>query len=78
MSSSQLNKLKLGTTNGTEVALKISSNVVGDFNGDKDNFLHNLVLTHTRVSKLCKAFANGSSSSTKLLKSQLHKIGQGF
>ena len=58
------------------MALKISSNVVGDFNGDKDNFPHNSLSTHTQVSKLPKAFANGSSSSIKLLKSQLHKIGQ--
>ena len=30
LSNSQLNKLKLGIRNGTEVTLKMSSNVVGD------------------------------------------------
>ena len=33
---SQLNKLKFGIKNGTEVTLKISSNVVGDSNDDNN------------------------------------------
>ena len=37
LSTSQLIKLYLGLKNGTEVTLKISSNVVGDSN-DKNNF----------------------------------------
>ena len=41
----QLNKFKSGIKKkNTEVALKISSNVVGDFN-DENNFPHNLLLT---------------------------------
>ena len=72
MSTSQLNKLKSGIKNGTEVTLKISPNVVGDSN-DENNFLHKLLLTNTQVSK---AFANNSSGSLKLSKTQLHKIGQ--
>ena len=44
MSNSQLSKLKSGIKNGTEVTLKISSNVVGD-SSDADNFLHKLLLT---------------------------------
>ena len=44
MSNSQFNKLKLGIKGGTEVTLKISSNVVGDSN-DKNNFLRPLGLT---------------------------------
>ena len=32
LSNSELNKLKSGIKNGTEVTLKISSNVVGDSN----------------------------------------------
>ena len=75
LSNSQLNKLKLGIENGTEVTLKISSNFVGDSN-DENNFLHEFLLTNTQVSKLCKAFANGSSANIKLSKTQLHKIGQ--
>ena len=55
--------------------MKISANVVGDSN-DENNFPHNLLLTNTQVSKLCKAFANGSSANTKLSKTQLYKIRQ--
>ena len=54
LSTSQRNKLKSGIKNGTEVALKISSNVVGDSN-DENNFPHKLLLTNTQVSKLRKA-----------------------
>ena len=36
LSNSQLNKLKLGIKNGTEVTLKISSNVVGNYNDEHD------------------------------------------
>ena len=75
LSNSQLNKLKSGIKNGTGVTFKISSNVVGDSN-DKNNFPHKLLLTNTQVSRLCKAFANGSSANTKLSKAQLHRIGQ--
>ena len=75
LSNSQLNKLKSGIKNGTEVTLKLSSNVVGDSN-DENNFLHKLLLTNTQVSKLYKAFANGSSANIKLSKTQLRKIGQ--
>ena len=32
LSNSQLNKLKLGIKNRTEVTLKISSNIIGDSN----------------------------------------------
>ena len=38
--NSQINKLKHGIKNNTEVTLKISSNIVGDSN-DENNFLHN-------------------------------------
>ena len=65
LSNSQLNELKSETKNGTEVTLKLSSNLVGDSN-DENNFLHKLVLTNTQVSKLHKAFANGSSANIKL------------
>ena len=75
MSNSQLNKLKSGIKNGTDVTLKISSNVVGDSN-DENNFPHKLLLTNIKVSKLRKAFANDSSANIKLSKTQLHKIGQ--
>ena len=46
LSNSQINKLKSGIKNGTEVTLKISSNIVGGSN-DEDNFPHNFLLTNT-------------------------------
>ena len=74
LSNSQLNRLKSGTKNNTEVTLKISSNFIGDSN-DENNFPHKLLLTNTLVSKLCKAFTNNSSANIKLSKTQLFKIG---
>ena len=64
--NSQLNKLNSGITIGTEVTLKISSNVIGDSN-DENNFLHKLLLTNTQVSKLCKSFAINSSANIELV-----------
>ena len=75
LSNSQLNKLNSGIKTGSEVTLKISSNVVGDSN-DENNFPHKLLLTNAQVLKLRKAFANNSSANIKLSKTQLHKIGQ--
>ena len=72
---SQLNKLKSRIKNGTAVTLELSSNVVGGSN-DENNIPHKLFLTNIQVSRLCKAFANGSSANIKLLKTQFHKIGQ--
>ena len=60
---------------GTKVTLNLSSNVVGDSNGET-NFPHRLLLTNTRVSRLRKTFANNSSANIKLSKTQLHKMGQ--
>ena len=67
MSNLQLNKLKSGITNGTEVHLNPASNMIGDSN-DKTNFPHRLLLTNIQVSKICKTFANGSSAHIKLSK----------
>ena len=53
LSNSQLNKLKLGTKNGTEVTLNLSSNVAGN-SSDETNSLHKLPLTNTQVLKLVK------------------------
>ena len=53
LSNSQLNRLKSRLKNVTDVILKISSNIVGDSNNEK-NFLHKLLLTNTQVSKLRK------------------------
>ena len=70
--NSQLNKLKSGIKNSTEVTLKISANIGGDSN-DENNFMHTLLLTNTQVSTIHKAFANNSSANTNC---QLHKLGQ--
>ena len=51
MSNSQLNKLESGITNGTELGLKLASNVVGDSNDEK-NFLHKILLTNKQILKL--------------------------
>ena len=75
LSNSQLNRLKFGIENCTEITLKIPSNVFGDSN-DENNFPHKLLLTNAQVSKLRKAFVNNSSANIKLSKTELHKIGQ--
>ena len=59
--------------NGTKVTLNLSSNLTGSSN-EKTNFPHRLLLTKTQVSKIRKAFANGSSTNIKFSKSQLSKI----
>ena len=75
LSNLQLNKLKSGIKNGNEVTLKLLSNIDGDSNNE-NNFPQKLLLTNTQVSKLLKAFEDGSSVNIKLSKPQLHKIGQ--
>ena len=61
MSNSQLNTLKSGIKNDTEVTLNLSSNVIGNSNNEI-NFPHKLLLTKAIVLKLRKAFVNGSSA----------------
>ena len=75
LSTSQLNKLKSGIRNGSEVTLRLSSNIIGNSN-DETNFPHRLLLTNTYVPRLHKSFANNSSANIKLTKTQLYKIGQ--
>ena len=75
MPTLQLNKLNSGIKNGTEVTLKLSSNVASD-SYDRKNFPHKLLLTNIQVSRICKAFGDNSSANIKLSKAQLHKIGQ--
>ena len=55
LSNSQLNKLKSVIKDETEVALRLSSNMIGN-NGT--NFPHKLLLTNRQVANLCKAFAD--------------------
>ena len=53
--------MKFAIKNWTEVTLNLSSNIIGDSNGE-NNFPHKLLLTNVRVSRLCKAFAKNSSA----------------
>ena len=69
MSNSLFNKLKSAIKNGFEITLNLSSNLIGNCN-DEANFPHK-TLTHTQASKICKAFANGSSANIKFSKTQL-------
>ena len=64
LSTSQLTKLKSAIKNETEVTLNLSSNFIGSSN-DETSFPHNLLLTDTQVSKIRKAFTNGSSANIK-------------
>ena len=75
ISNSQLNKLKSAIKNRTEVTLNLSSDLIGNSNG-KTKFPHKLLVTETQVSKICKAFANGSSANIKFSKTYLCKIVQ--
>ena len=73
LSNSQLNKFKSVIKNETEVALRLSSNMIGD---NETDFPHKLLLTNRQVSNLRKAFANHSSANIKLSKTQLSKMIQ--
>ena len=44
-----------------QIVLNFSLNVIGDFN-DEINFSHTLLITNTRVSRIRKAFVNGSKT----------------
>ena len=75
LSNSQLNKLKSGIKNETEAVLRLSRNMIGDFN-DEANFQHELSLTDRQVSSIRKAFANNSSVDIKFSMTQLSKMIQ--
>ena len=49
--------------------------MIGDSN-DENNFRHKLLLTNTKVLRICKVFANGSLANTKFAKTQLSKMVQ--
>ena len=72
LSNSKLNKLKSAIKYGNKVTSNLSSNLIGS----STNFPHKLLLTNTQVSKIRKAFANGSSANIKFSKTQLSKFAQ--
>ena len=73
LSNSQLNKFKSAIKNETEVASRLSSNMIGD---NETNFPYKLLLTHRQVTNLRKAFANHSSANIRLSKTQLSTMIQ--
>ena len=75
LSNSRLNKLTSSIKNGTELVLRLSSNMIGNPN-DKTNFPHELLLINRQVANLCKAFSNQLSKDIKLSKSQMSKMIQ--
>ena len=75
LSNSQLNKLKSAIKNETDVALRISSGMLGNSNGNT-NFPHKLLLTDRQVANIRKAFANNLSTDVKFSKTQLLKMLQ--
>ena len=75
LSNSQLNKLKSSIKNGTEVVLRLSSNMIGNSN-DKISFPRELLLTNRQVANFRKSFANYLSTDIKLSKTQFSKMIQ--
>ena len=55
---------KSGIKNVIGITSKLPSSFVG-YSNDENDFPHKLLLTSTQVSKLRKAFANGSSANIK-------------
>ena len=75
LSNSQFNKLKSAIKNETDVAFRLSSNMIGS-SEDESNFPHKLLLTNTHVANLRKAFAKHTSTDIKFSKTQLSKMIQ--
>ena len=75
LSNSQLNKLKSAIKNATEVTLNLPWNLIGS-SKDETNFQHKLLLTNIQVSRIRKAFANGSLANIRFSKTQLSKMIQ--
>ena len=75
LSKPQLNKLKSAVKKETDVALRLSSNMLGNSN-DETNFPDKLLLINRQAANLCKTFANHTSTNTKLSKTQLSKMIQ--
>ena len=59
LSKSQFNNLEFAIKNETEIALRLSSNMIDNFD-DKTNFPYELFLTKKQDTNLRIAFANNS------------------
>ena len=75
LSNLQLNNLKPGIKNETDVVLSLSSSMIGNSNYET-NLPHRLLLTNRQVATLRKAFPNYASTDIKLSKTQLPKMIQ--
>ena len=73
LSNSQINKLKSAIKNGTDVVLRLSSDMVGN-SDDEIDFPHKLLLTNRQTLSLRKAFNNHTSDVIKFSKAQLIKF----
>ena len=73
ISNSQLNELKSAIKNGTDVSLRLSSNMIGN-SDDETIFPHKLLLTNSEVANLRKNFVYHKSTDIKLSKAQLTKM----
>ena len=73
LSNSQFNKLKSAIKDGTDMILRLSSNMVGNSDGEA-NFPHILLLTKRQVANICKAFATHTSTDIQFSKAQLTKM----
>ena len=67
LSNSQLNKLKSTIKNGTDVVLRLSSNMI-DNSKDETNFPDKLLPVNRQVANLCRAFAKHTSTNVNLSK----------
>ena len=76
LSNSQLHKLKSVIKSGTDVVLRLSSNMI-DNSDEETNFPQKLLLNNRQVSNLRKVFANHTSTDIKLSKAQLNKMQKG-
>ena len=76
LSNSHFNELKSAIKNGTDVILRLLSNMIGN-SDDETNVPHKLLLTNREVANLRKAFANHTSTDIKLSKAQSTKMQKG-
>ena len=66
-SNLQLKKIKSARKNGPEVTLNLSTNAICNSH-DVTNIPFKLLLNNAQVSRICKAFSNGSSAVMKISK----------
>ena len=76
LSNSKLNKLKSAIKNGTDVVLRLSSNMVGN-SDDETNFPYKLLLATRQTLYLRKSFNNHTSADIKFSTAQLTKMQKG-